>query len=210
MQSRAGSLRMMLEASCHGERDDEGDAAGGEHKGLRRERVHEGLGPELEEAEEHRVGEVATWVELRRAHEDEQERHEKVHGDARHDADDGHARRNERERTHQHESGILSRRVVLSQSRLEERGIWGNREKVVGPKRKVHDPEERDEEENGGQRVDKATPPVLSPCAHALRTHPRPSLASLRPYRKGDVGLRKIPSGAGVLCGAWPAIRRIV
>ena len=40
------------------------DAAGGEHGGLRRERRHEVLGPQLQERKEHRVGEVAARVEL--------------------------------------------------------------------------------------------------------------------------------------------------
>ena len=157
------------------------DAAGREHRRLRAERRHEVGGPQLQEREEHGVGEVAARVELRRAHEHQRERHGQVHGHAQGDVCHRHARAHERQRAHQEESGVLRRRVVLREPRLEERGERRDHEQVLVAKAKLDDPEQGDEEHDDGQRAHELGAPVARPpddllARHApIVTHPSPA-----------------------------------
>ena len=157
------------------------DAAGREHRRLCAKRRHEVAGAQLQEREEHGVGEVAARVELRRAHEHQRERHGQVHGHAQGDICHRHARAHERQRAHQEEPGVLRRRVVLREPRLEERGERRDREQVLVAKAKLDDPEQGDEEHDDGQRAHELGAPVARPpddllARHApIVTHPSPA-----------------------------------
>ena len=126
MQAHTVGIVLMDHQPCDDERSREHGTAYGEKRRLEKQ-VVKILGPYLQEHEEHHVGEVPARIELRGAHEHEDERHDHVHGYTEGHVEGCHARGGERDIAHGKEAEVLARGVVLAMPNVEERGVTGDR-----------------------------------------------------------------------------------
>lgn len=140
----------------HQPRDDEQDrehcAANGEKRHLE-EQVVEKLGPQLQEHKQHHIGKVPAGIELRGAHEHEDERHYHVHGNAEGHVEGCDARRPERDVADGEKPEILACGVVLAVTHVKERGVARDRHHVRHAEDPDDAPEEHDEKRRHGKRL---------------------------------------------------------